>query len=132
MLFRSHKVPLEAVVISFSQTITMNEFFTGTPSQICQISSTNSALNYTITFNDEFEKVAKFVAISGCTLSKRNQLLVLTNSRFNTSRSTNTLGIRYYNQMPNGFSKNEVFSTNARQSGLCGGLVGDPNFVKQG
>jgi cytoskeletal protein CcmA (bactofilin family) len=126
-----NRIPLKAVVINATAVITMDEFFTGTASQICQVSCTSTTLTYTITFNDNFEKIAKFVAVSNCTLTRRMQLLLLTNSLFNTNRGTNA-GIRYINQFPNGFSKNEAFIGSTRQYGPALGYVGDPNFVMQG
>jgi hypothetical protein len=42
-------IPLRQVLITAGQTITMNEFFTGNSSQICQVYSTITNINYTIT-----------------------------------------------------------------------------------
>lgn len=100
-LINCHKINFDKVVIASGVTITMNEFFSGSPNLKTTISS-STITNYTITFQDGFEKITKFVNISGCTLSKPQQLLVVTNSKKN---STNTRGIRYINQSPNGISK---------------------------
>jgi len=76
--------------------------------------------NYTITFQNGFEKIAKFVDISNCTLSKPLQLLVITNSK----RNSKNIGIRYINQSPNGIAKGEP-SVNLTTFG-AGGLLPDP------
>ena len=114
------KLIFKNVIIGASTTITMNEFFSGSPSLVTNISSTGTTSNYTIAFQDGFEKIAKFVDISGCTLSKPLQLLVLTNSKKNSRNS----GIRYINQSPNGIAKGEP-SVNLTTFG-AGGLLPDP------
>ena len=103
----------------------MNEFFNGSPELQTIISST-STTNYTIAFTDNFEKIAKFVNISGCTLSRPQQLLVITDSKKST---TNTRGIRYINNLPNGISKDNP-STSTQTTYSTNMLVGDPSFVK--
>jgi hypothetical protein len=115
-----HKCIIDNIQLQGGQTITMNEFFSGSPSRLVNIVSSNSVSNYTIAFQDGFEKIAKFVDISGCTLSKPLQLLVTTNSKRN---STNR-GIRYINQSPNGIAKGEP-SVNLTTYG-AGGLLADP------
>jgi len=102
-----NKIIFKNVIITAGGTITMNEFFSGSPSLVTNISST-SASTYTIAFQDEFEKISKFVNISNCTLSKPLQLLVLTNSK----RNLTNLGVRYINQSPNGIAKNNPSTTN--------------------
>jgi len=119
-LVNLHKLIFKNVIIGASTTITMNEFFSGSPSLVTNISSTGTTSNYTIAFQDGFEKIAKFVDISGCTLSKPLQLLVLTNSKKNSRNS----GIRYINQSPNGIAKGEP-SVNLTTFG-AGGLLPDP------
>ena len=119
-LINCHKINLNNVRINGGSTITMNEFFSGSPSLVTNIISSSSTANYTIIFQDGFEKIAKFVNISSCTLSKPMQLLVLTKSKIN-SRNT---GIRYINQSPNGIAKGEP-SVNQTTFG-AGGLLPDP------
>jgi hypothetical protein len=51
-------------------------------------------------------------------------LLVITNS---PRSSTNTRGIRYINQNPNGIAKGNP-SINAPMTVGVGGLIGDPNM----
>ena len=129
-------IPINSVTITSGVNLTLDEFFTGTASKICKVSAT-STNNYTILFTDKFEKIAKFVNITRCNLVDPLQLIVLTNSRFNTNRGRNAVipaggsCIRYTNQSPNGFGKNKNFSMYNKQTGLPGGLVGDPNFIKQ-
>jgi len=127
-------VPLKNINIASSNVnITMDEFFTGTPEQPCII---NTTLPYTVTFTDCAEKIAKFVNVNNCTVTcssptpRKQQLIILTNQRFNTNKSTNS-GIRYRNIYPNGFPKNMDFMFYSKQTGLCGGFVQDPNFIKQ-
>lgn len=115
-------------VVTLTGTKTLDKFFTGTPSQICRVSSATGT-NYTIQFQDGFEKIARNVAISNATIANRGQLLVITNSRFNTNRSTN-IGVRYINQSPNGFAENLAPSKNMAFGAM--GLTSDPNFIKQG
>lgn len=124
-----NKMPLQRIVVTAGQTLTMDRFFTGTPSQICQVSSTGA--NYTITFTDGFEKMGRYVAVSGATFSRPNQLLIITNPRFNTNRSTNIGGVRYINQSPNGVPRNAPSITDTMTVPALG-LVSDPNFIKQG
>jgi hypothetical protein len=102
-LINCHKINFNNVIISSGQTVTMNEFFSGSPGFITNVRSSSLTTNCTIAFQDNFEKISKFVNISNCTLSKPLQLLVITNSKRNL---TNT-GIRYINQSPNGIAKNK-------------------------
>lgn len=122
-LINFHKAPLYTVICNNSSTITMNEFFSGSPNRIVSISS-SGVTNYTIAFQDGFEKISKFVNINNCTLSKPQQLLVITNS---PRSSTNTRGIRYINQSPNGIAKGKP-SINAPMTFGAGGLLSDPNM----
>ena len=101
-LINCNKIIFNNVKISPSQTLLMNEFFNGSPLMPINIASA-STINYNITFQDNLEKIAKFVNISNCTLTKPLQLLVITNSKRNSRNS----GIRYINQSPNGIAKNE-------------------------
>ena len=118
-LINLHKFLISSLSISAGATITMNEFFSGSPLIPINITST-STTNYTIAFQDGFEKIAKFVNISNCTLSKPMQLLVITK----TKRSSTNIGIRYINQSPNGIAKGEP-SVNLTTFG-ANGLLPDP------
>lgn len=122
-LINCHKINFNNVRLNVSSTITMNEFFSGSPSLVTNIISSSSTANYTIVFQDGFEKISKFVNINNCTLSKPLQLLVITKSKIN---STNR-GIRYINQSPNGIAKGEP-SVNVPMTFGAGGLINDPNM----
>lgn len=122
------KAQLRSVLITQNTTQTMDRFFSGSDANICQITSTGA--NYTIAFTDGFEKIARNVAISGATISRPNQLLVVTNARFNTNRGTNAAGIRYKNESPNGFSKGLFNERNLITPSKM--VVSDPNFIRQG
>jgi hypothetical protein len=124
-----NKCPLRAIQVTAGQTLTVDQLPCGTASQICTISSTSTA-NYAINFQDGFEKIGRFVALTNATISRPNQLLVINTPRFNTNRSTNTPNIRYYNQSPNGFSKGKS-SINYTMTTPALGLVNDPNFIRQ-
>jgi hypothetical protein len=115
-----HKCIIDNIQLQGGQTITMNEFFSGSPSKVINIASSSVNTNYTIAFQDGFEKIAKFVNISNCTLSKPLQLLVITKSKLNSRNS----GIRYINQSPNGIAKGEP-SVNQTTFG-ANGLLPDP------
>jgi len=115
-----NKCIIDNIQLQGGQTITMNEFFSGSPSKVINIVSSNVNTNYTIAFQDGFEKISKFVNISNCTLSKPLQLLVITK----TKRSSTNIGIRYINQSPNGIAKGEP-SVNLTTFG-AGGLLPDP------
>jgi hypothetical protein len=117
-LINCHKINFDNIRVNQGSIVTMNEFFSGSPSLVTNIVSNGT--NYTIAFEDGFEKIAKFIDISSCTLSKPLQLLVLTKSK----RSSTNIGIRYINQSPNGIAKNQP-SVNQTTFGV-GGLLADP------
>jgi hypothetical protein len=121
-----NKINFDDVVITAGNTITMNEFFNGSPELQTIISST-STTNYTIAFTDNFEKIAKFVNVNNCTLSRPQQLVMLTNTK---KSSTNARGTRYNNQSPNGVAKNDPSVQNQMAYSVPKYLVGDPNMIK--
>jgi hypothetical protein len=92
------------VVIDGGATIYMNEFFSGTPERTSIITSSNTT-NYTIEIYTFGEKIAKFVKVSNCTSAIRGQVLILTKG----ANGGSNLGIRYYNQSPNGVSRKTIF-----------------------
>lgn len=124
-----NKIPLTRLEVLAGNTLICDQLPVGSPESVLQISSTGA--NYTIAFQDTFEKIGRNVAISGATLSRPMQLLLATNTRFNTNKSNST-GIRYCNQSPNGFAKNVHPLSDKSMTGGFGGLVGDPSFQKQG
>lgn len=132
-LINIHKIVFKEVFIASSRSgvpndIIMNEFFNGSPTVKTKVQAITAGVNYVVNFKDNFEKIAKFVDVSGCTLLKPQQLLLLTNMK---KSSTNTRGIRYNNQSPNGIPKGDSSVQNLQTVGqTINLLVGDPSFVK--
>ncbi len=123
------RMNLDNVSIVGGGTITMDEFFSGTPQVPTKVVSTTTA-NYTINFTDGFEKLAKNVRVSRCIIGKRGQLLLLSKGGF----GVNNIGIRYYNQLPNGVSTDTQKFVNNNLAGMpalraVNMLVGDPVFT---
>jgi hypothetical protein len=127
-LTNMHKIAWKSVNVAGTATIlTMNEFFCGNAYTRTVVRPTIATNNYTVTFTDNFEKIAKFVDISGCTLSRPQQLLVITDSK----KSSTSKGIRYVNSLPNGISKGVPSIQNILTPGQSSNLlVGDPAFIK--
>lgn len=123
-LINCHKIVFSTVTITAGVTITMNQFFSGSPSIKTLVQSSTTA-NYTIAFQDGFEKVAKFVNVNNATFTRPNQLIILTRMPMKT---TNVGGIRYINQSPNGLAKNNAFVTDPMTYPVMG-VVQDPNFI---
>lgn len=124
-----HQCPIPKVIVTTGRTITMNQFFTGTPSNPAAISASTAVGQYTVTFTDSFERISTNVVVSGCVLSRPMQLILSSLFRINSIKTTNS-GIRYVNQSPNGFAKDNPVVSNL-STGPAGGLVGDPCFTKQ-
>jgi hypothetical protein len=122
---RIDKIPFTSVVIAAGSNISFDYFFSGTPSRACLVSSTGA--NYNISFTDGFEKIARNVSITGASIARSQQLLVISNSRFNTNRQTNGSGIRYINQSPNGAPKGAASAIDTMTVPALG-LVSDPCF----
>jgi len=123
------RMKLDNVFIVGNSTITMDEFFSGTPQIPTKVVSSTTA-NYTINFTDGFEKIAKNVRVSRCTIGRRGQLLLLSKGGF----GVNNLGIRYYNQSPNGVATDTQKFVNNNLAGMpalraVNMLVGDPVFT---
>jgi len=122
-LINMDKIAWNTVTITAGGTVTMNKFFSGNPKQKTTIQSSAAGTAYTITFQDDFEKTAKFVKTSDCSLTRRGQLLMLTP---NSNKGGNS-GIRYINQSPNGIAKNAPSIVNTMTSPALG-LAADPCF----
>ena len=122
-LINMDKIAWNTVTVTAGTTLTMNKFFSGSPKQKTTIQSSTSGTAYTITFQDTFEKTAKFVKASDCSLTRKGQLLVLTP---NSDKGGNS-GIRYINQSPNGIAKNAPSIVNTMTSPALG-LAADPCF----
>jgi len=123
ILINCDKINFKVIQITAAQTITMNKFFSGSALVPTRIQSTGT--NYTIAFQDGFEKITKFTKISNCTIANRGQLLCITDK----SNKGGNVGIRYINQSPNGIAKNEPTSPNPMAYGLPSFLDSDPNFI---
>lgn len=107
--------------------LNMNEFFCGDATTQTNITTNNSTINGTVTFTDNFEKIAKFVTINGITFTRPQQLLLLTNQ----PKKSRNIGIRYNNDLPNGIPKGDPSVQNLQTVGQTRTLLlGDPNFIK--
>ena len=115
------KINFKAVTITAGTTQTMNKFFSGSARIPTRISSAGA--NYTIAFQDGFEKITKFIRISNCTLSRPGQLLCITPN----SNKGGNLGVRYINQLPNGVPKNAPTVAAAMAYSVAN--ISDPNFI---
>jgi len=124
-LVNIHKIPFKSIQIAGGSTVTMSQFFNGSPKNTTYIQSTNTS-NYTITFQNSFEKISNFIKISNCTLTRPLQLLITTKN----ANKGNNIGIRYINQLPNGIArKTTTMPTNLTGSDfiqMVGGLPNDP------
>jgi hypothetical protein len=100
-LLNFNKVFISSIRIAVGVTVTMNEFFSGKATQNVNVSSATAGSTYTIAFQDGFEKIAKFVDVSDCVISRPLQLLMLTNNSL-----VRCTGVRMNNQSPNGVPKN--------------------------
>ena len=84
-----HKCKFKIITITAGVTLTMNEFFTGSPEFKSIIRSTTTA-NYTVTFTDIVPKRAFHVNVRNCNVTQtlvRNQLNIINrdgNAGFNT------------------------------------------------
>ena len=123
-LINMDKIAWNIVTVTPGVTLTMNKFFSGSPKQKTTIQSATSGTAYTITFQDTFEKIAKFVKVSDCSLTRKGQLLMLTP---NSDKGGNS-GIRYINQSPNGIAKNAPTVADPITYPAAG-LAADPCFI---
>lgn len=119
-----HRVPFKTVTITGGTTQTMNEFFGGKPGEYCTVSSTTTT-NVTITFTDTFEKFARWVTLSGMTLSQRGQVKLLSSRG---SRSNTNLGFISYDGSPYGIAKNNPITYQGSPCYGIGNNPSDPSF----
>jgi hypothetical protein len=111
-----------------SVTLTLNEFFSGSP-DIRTIITPLSVSGYSIGFTDGFEKISKFIKITGAVVINPNQLLVITdgwNKYAAQDSAVQNVGIRSINTSPNGIPKNKPSTLLADGYGLGSFLVSDP------
>lgn len=129
-LISIHKINFDTVIITSGFTVTMNEFFSGSPNLPVKVQA-SSTTNYGITFQNGFEKIAKYVKISNLTLTNtaasRGGLLILNNKGKYFTGGNNVGNIRYINQSPNGISKGNPSVPNPMTSPI-GGYLSDPVF----
>ena len=124
-LINCHKINFNRVTITSGVNITMNEFFSGSPGLKTTITP-SSTTNYTITFQDGFEKFSKFVKVSRATVSTPGQLTVITDK----GNQLNNVGIKFApNQITNGLPKNTPSTSTTSPYGLQPSyLVTDPTL----
>jgi len=123
-LLNINKVLFSSVTITSGSIITTNQFFNGSPDRKTPVRPSSST-NYTIRFSDQTEKFAKFVSISGATITNQGQLNVITKGGNLGGNS----GIRFSpNQKPNGWSKNTPSVANTQTYGF-NGIPTDPIFT---
>jgi hypothetical protein len=116
-----HKVTFQSLTITSGATVTMNQFFGGSPDLKSTIVP-SSTTNYTISFSDALEKIARYVNVTRATVSRAGQLAIITPY----ANGGNNVGIKFApNQINNGISKN--LPANDIQLGFVAqGLVKDP------
>ena len=120
-----NKIIFRSVVLTSGSTYNMNTFFSGSANVKTKVSSSAST-NYIITFTDGFEKIAKFVKVSNCTITNRGQLLITTDKGNGNTLGFSNSGIRYINHTPNGISKNNPSVIPQACFGIDDGFVNDP------
>lgn len=130
-LINMHKINFDTVIITSSFTVIMNEFFSGSPNLPVKVQATLAATNYGITFQNGFEKIAKYVKVSNLTLTNtaasRGSLLILNNKGKYFTGGNNIGNIRYTNSLPNGISKGNPTVPNPMTAPI-GGYISDPIF----
>lgn len=115
------------IQINNGLTLTMDKFFSGRPDCVSNIFCATATGSYTISFQDTFEKLANWVRVSNCTVSRRGQLLILNQKAVNnTARNT---GVRYQNVWPNGVPKRSPFTSDRSTTFGAGGLLSDPTIA---
>lgn len=117
------KINFKKIIITAATTQTFNRFFSGSALVPTIIQSTGT--NYTIAFQDGFEKITKFTKISNCTISRPGQLLCITDK----SNKGGNVGVRYINQMPNRVPLNNPSTANPLGYATSTYLLADPNTI---
>jgi len=89
VMINAHKCKFKNITITAGSTLTMNEFFTGSP-EFKSIIRSASTTNYTVTFTDRIPKKAFHVNVRNCNVTQtlvRNRLNIINrdgNAGFNT------------------------------------------------
>lgn len=117
------KISFRSIIITAGTIQTFDRFFNGTASYPTRIQCLTAGSTYVVTFQDTTEKIANNVKISGCVLSRPEQLIV---NGTNSNKGTNT-GIRFINQSPNGLPKNSPPIPTQMTFGI--GNISDPTRV---
>lgn len=123
-----HRVNFKTITLTAGITLTMNEFFNGSPAYKTRIKSTTTS-NYIITFTDTKKKISKYINITNATITERNQLRVIT---ANNAIRTGNIGVVFEpNIWGNGTPLNSGIVRN-QGDGMtfsAGSLQNDPNFI---
>lgn len=102
-LINMHKIVFRNINVSSAVTLTMNEFFKGTPECKSIIRVVGGITNYNIVFTDTQQKKSFFVNVKNCTITNRNQLRIINrdaNSGLNSGILFGEIGM-------NGFPSNQ-------------------------
>lgn len=140
-LLNMNKVVWGQVIVAAGATLTMNEFFCGSPDVRTIVSNGGSVSNtFTLAFQDSFEKIAHDVKVFSCNVSARNLFIVTIDSLSGGTWSGDTpftlspatylpnVGVRYINQLPNGVPKNNPSVGNGLTYPAFG-LTSDPTTI---
>lgn len=122
-----HKLRFRRVVLS--NQITMDDFFQGSASQICQVVSNTAGMAYAVVFTDGFQKISNYTSVQDMiltnTVASRGSLL-LTYSKANRGR--NVGNITYINNKPNGIiDYKDTVESLETMDGVQ--LQGDPAYI---
>jgi len=125
-LIGMHKLRFKQVRLT--NTITMDEFFQGSASQICEVVCDTAGSTFAITFTDGFQKISNYTSVQGLVLTNtatsRGSLL-LTYAKANKGR--NSGNITYINNKPNGVI-NYIDFNKSLESMAGVQLQGDPAY----
>lgn len=128
-LINCNQINFNNIIITQNSVITMNEFFSGSPLKVTNISS-STAVNYTILFSDKLQKYSKHIKITNCNVYttttdkiSKGQLIVITDNK----KSSTNVGLRYYNAFPNNAP---IDKPSVNIPAFVAGLVSDPAMEK--
>ena len=131
-IINAHLTPWSFVNVN-AITLTMNEFFSGTP-EIRTFITPLAPSGFNISFTDGFEKISKFIKMFGVNIVNPNQLLVITDDWCKFAAQTaaaQNRGVRGINSLPNGISKGDPSVKIGDGFGLPSYLVADPNMISK-
>lgn len=117
-----NKCKFKTITISANQTLTMNEFFSGSPENKSIIRVTGGATNFKINFTDSKPKKAFFVNVKNCTVqTNSNQLNIIgrdSNSGLNNGILFGESGMNGFPLNKYGTEKSYSFTDGFSQGGL--------------